>query len=45
MLLQANGLLAVAVQHELDHLDGILFIAKAQSITPKQKEKPTDIVR
>lgn len=45
MLLQANGLLAVAVQHELDHLDGILFIDKAQSITPKQKEKPTDIVR
>lgn len=45
MILQANGLLAVAVQHELDHLDGILFIDKAQSITPKQKEKPTDIVR
>lgn len=45
MLLQANGLLAIAVQHELDHLDGILFIDKAQSITPKQKEKPTDIVR
>lgn len=45
MLLQADGLLAIAVQHELDHLDGVLFIDKAQSITPKQKERPTDVVR
>lgn len=39
MLLQANGLLAVAVQHELDHLDGILFIDKAVSLVPRQEEK------
>ncbi|EJW97822.1 peptide deformylase [gut metagenome] len=45
MLLQADGLLAVAVQHELDHLDGVLFIDKAQSITPKQRESMEDIVR
>jgi len=24
--LEANGLLATCVQHEIDHLDGILFI-------------------
>lgn len=40
MLLQADGLLAVAVQHELDHLDGVLFIDKAQTIMPKPKEIP-----
>lgn len=45
MLLQTDGLLAIAVQHELDHLEGVLFIDKAQTITPKQKEKPTDVVR
>ena len=45
MLLQTDGLLAIAVQHELDHLEGVLFIDKAQTITPKQKEKPTDVVK
>lgn len=38
MLVQAHGLLAIAIQHELDHLDGVLFIDKAQSIVPKHKE-------
>lgn len=42
MLLQANGLLAICVQHELDHLDGILFIDKARVITPKKQETPVD---
>lgn len=40
MLLKTDGLLAIAVQHELDHLDGVLFIDKAQSIMPKPKEHP-----
>lgn len=40
MLLSAQGLLAVAVQHELDHLEGILFIDKAQTILPKAKPDP-----
>jgi peptide deformylase len=31
----AEGLLAVCIQHELDHLDGILFTDRAISITPK----------
>lgn len=39
MLLQADGLLAICVQHELDHLDGILFIDKAKSISPKKKDE------
>ncbi len=40
MLLSANGLLAICIQHELDHLDGVLFIDKAKTITPKVKENP-----
>lgn len=45
MLLSAHGLLAVCIQHELDHLDGILFIDKAQTISPKVKENPVDAVK
>lgn len=45
LLLQASGLLAVCIQHELDHLDGILFIDKAQTISPKQRETVADAVR
>ena len=37
--MEATGLMAIAIQHELDHLDGVLFIDKAQTIMPKQKEK------
>lgn len=39
LLVQAHGLLAIAIQHELDHLDGVLFIDRAQSIVPKHKEQ------
>ena len=38
-LIETDGLLAIAIQHELGHLDGVLFIDKAQSIMPKKKEK------
>jgi len=30
--LKANGLMARVIQHEIDHLDGILFIDKAKDI-------------
>ncbi len=30
-----TGLLARALQHEMDHLDGVLFIDKAQTITKR----------
>lgn len=30
--IKANGLLARVIQHEIDHLDGILFIDKAKDI-------------
>lgn len=36
MLVQAGELLAVCIQHELDHLDGVLFIEKAKSLTVKK---------
>lgn len=45
MLLSASGLLAVCIQHELDHLDGVLFIDKAKTISPKVKETPVDAVK
>ena len=45
MLLSASGLLAICIQHELDNLNGILFIDKAKTISPKQKENPEDAVR
>ena len=32
--LAAEGALAVAIQHEVDHLDGIMFLDKAVSIVP-----------
>ncbi|MDD3652957.1 MAG: peptide deformylase [Desulfotomaculaceae bacterium] len=31
-VIRASGLLARALQHEIDHLDGILFIDRAQNI-------------
>lgn len=36
-IIQASNMLARVIQHELDHLDGILFIDKAKNI---QKIKP-----
>jgi len=36
--LEAEGLLARALQHEIDHLDGILFIDKATDIMEEQAE-------
>jgi len=38
--MKAFGLLARVIQHEIDHLDGILFIDKATNIT-KQTQKTT----
>ena len=37
--LDAEGLLAIAIQHELDHLDGILFIDKLSYSRRKKFEK------
>ena len=37
--LEAEGLLARCIQHELDHLDGKLFIDIAQNITKGKKDK------
>jgi len=33
-----SGLLARALQHEIDHLDGVLFIDRAQVLFKEQKE-------
>lgn len=43
--LTADGLLAVCVQHELDHLDGVLFVDRAQTLMRKEQEKPVDTIK
>ncbi len=45
MLIQAQELLAICIQHELDHLDGVLFIDKARSLSPKRRETPADALQ
>ena len=37
--LNADGLLAIAIQHEIDHLDGVLFIDKLSYAKRKKFEK------
>jgi peptide deformylase len=37
--LEADGLLAIAIQHEMDHLDGKLFIEKLTYNRRKKFEK------
>jgi peptide deformylase len=37
--LEADGLLAIAIQHEIDHLNGILFIDKLSYARRKKFEK------
>jgi len=37
--LEANGLLSIAIQHEVDHLNGILFIDKLTSSRRRKFEK------
>lgn len=38
----ASGLLAQIFQHEYDHLEGILYIDKAEHVEPTPKEEETD---
>ncbi len=45
MCLQAEGLLAVCVQHELDHLNGVLFVDKSTTLIRKPKENPADVLK
>ncbi|MEA2663833.1 MAG: peptide deformylase [Candidatus Eremiobacteraeota bacterium] len=37
--LDATGLFARCLQHELDHLDGVLYIDKAKNVRPAQTEE------
>lgn len=37
---EAEGLLAVCLQHEIDHLDGILYIDKATNVREVKPEEP-----
>lgn len=39
---EGKGLLARAIQHELDHLDGTLFIEKAENVERRDPEEEQD---
>ncbi|MBU1131930.1 peptide deformylase [Patescibacteria group bacterium] len=39
MKISANGLMARVIQHETDHLDGILFIDKVKKFTKTEQQK------
>lgn len=39
---RSHGLFARVLQHEIDHLNGVLIIDHAQSLTPVTKKEPTD---
>ncbi len=41
----AEGILAICIQHELDHLDGILFTDRATTIMPKEDTIADDVQR
>jgi peptide deformylase len=38
-VIEGEGLLAKALCHELDHLDGILFVDRASSVRPMEDER------
>jgi peptide deformylase len=38
----ASGLLAQVFQHECDHLDGILYVDKAEEVMENPKEEPDE---
>ncbi len=38
-ILEASELLAVAIQHEIDHLNGVLFVDKLSILKRKKFEK------
>lgn len=40
--MEATGLKARVLQHEIDHLDGILFIDKATGVSERAKEKESE---
>ena len=42
--IKARGLLSVIFQHEIDHLDGVLFIDRAHKIHDLTKEKEREIL-
>ncbi len=37
--LKANGLLSIIFQHEIDHLDGVLFIDRAEKVVTDAKSR------
>jgi len=39
-----EGLVARALLHEIDHLDGILFIDRAKTVTEVKEEEPSEVV-
>ena len=42
LVIEGTDLLARALQHEIDHLDGVLFTDKATSIVAVEEEEKAD---
>jgi peptide deformylase len=43
MTIKAKGWLARIFQHEVDHLDGILFVDRAQKVWKAEEQKPAQV--
>ena len=41
--LEGDGLFAQCLQHEIDHLDGVLYVDKARNIRPAQTEEEVEV--
>ena len=37
-LVHGTGILSICLQHEIDHLDGVLFVDRAESLMKKEEE-------
>ena len=44
-IIEAKDFISVAIQHEIDHLDGILFIDKAKNIKKLSQEEIDEIIK
>jgi peptide deformylase len=41
--IEGEGLLAQCLQHEIDHLNGVLYVDKAKNLRPAQTEEEEDV--
>jgi len=44
LVIKTGGLLSIILQHEIDHLDGVLFIDRATEVHDLTKEKEGTLI-